>query len=146
MNSADQKPCIVVGVDGSQESRQALRWAARLAAAMDADVDAVAVWHSPNLVFGPPPVEFTHPPELHMEKTLAATVDAVFGADRPRNLRLLVREGHPAEVLVGRSATATLVVVGSRGMGAIKGLLQGSVSRYVSEHAICPVLIVRAGA
>jgi nucleotide-binding universal stress UspA family protein len=104
MKNADQKPCIVVGVDGSQESRQALRWAVRLATAMD----------------------------------------AVFGADRPRNLRMLVREGHPAEILVGRSTTASLVVVGSRGMGAIKGLLQGSVSRYVSEHSVCPVLIVRA--
>jgi nucleotide-binding universal stress UspA family protein len=146
MNTANQKPCIVVGVDGSQESRQALRWAVQLATGMGADVDALAVWHSPRLAFGPPPIEFTHPPEVHMEKTLVATVDAVFGADRPRNLRLLVREGHPAEVLVGRSTTAVLVVVGSRGMGAIKGLLQGSVSRYVSEHAVCPVLIVRAEA
>jgi nucleotide-binding universal stress UspA family protein len=142
MGSTNRKPCIVVGVDGSEQSRNALRWAARLAPAMDADIDAVAVWHSPTLVLSPPPVEFTHPPELHMKKVLTATVDAVFGADRPRNLRLLVREGHPAELLAGRGCDATMIIVGSRGLGGLKGLLQGSVSRYVSAHASCPVLVV----
>jgi nucleotide-binding universal stress UspA family protein len=144
MSNANQKPCIVVGVDGSEQSRNALRWAARLAPAMDADIDALAVWHSPALVWGPPPVEFTHPPEEHMKKVLTATVDAVFGANRPRNLRMLVREGHPAELLTGRSCDATMIIVGSRGLGGIKGVLQGSVSRYVSAHASCPVLVVHA--
>lgn len=109
MGTAEQKPCIVVGVDGSQESRQALRWATRLVSAIGAKLDSLAVWHLPALVFGPLPTELTHPPELRMETTLNETVEAVFGADRPDSLRLLVREGDPAEVLVGRSNTATIV-------------------------------------
>lgn len=144
MTTEQAKPYICVGVDGSRESRHALRWAARLAPALGAEIEALAVWHSPVLVFGPPPVEFTPAPELHTEKALTAAVDAVFGADRPSELRLRVRKGHPAEVLADRGHTAALIIVGRRGIGGIKGLLQGSVSRFVSEHAACPVLVVHA--
>lgn len=133
---------ILVGVDGSAESAKALQWAARIAPALNADIEALAVWHAPVLAYGPPPVAYTPAPELHAHKALTATVDSVFGADRPRGLRLRVREGHPAEVLADRGHTAALIVVGSRGIGGLKGLLQGSVSRYVTEHAGCPVLVV----
>ena len=139
------RPLVVVGVDGSEESRTALRWAVELGRALDADVEALAVWHSPAIVFGPPPIEFLPAAEHRAEKQLTATVDAVFGPDRPRRLRLLVREGHPAELLAARSHTATMLVVGCRGLGAIKGLTHGSVSRYLTEHAVCPVVVVHAG-
>jgi nucleotide-binding universal stress UspA family protein len=77
-----------------------------------------------------------------MEKVLTDTVDATFGADRPAELKLTVAEGPPAAVLVDRSAGALMLVVGSRGHGGFMGLLLGSISANVAEHASCPVLVV----
>jgi nucleotide-binding universal stress UspA family protein len=56
----------------------------------------------------------------------------------------MVIDGHAAEVLIGVSATAQLVVVGTRGHGGFVGLLLGSVGQQVIHHAECPVLIVRS--
>jgi nucleotide-binding universal stress UspA family protein len=54
----------------------------------------------------------------------------------------VVLEGQPAEALLGASADADLVVVGSRGLGGFKRLMLGSVSDQVVHHAACPVLVV----
>ena len=51
--------------------------------------------------------------------------------------------GDPARQLLEMAATADLVVVGSRGLGAVRRLLLGSVSEKVLQHAPCPVLIVK---
>ena len=143
MKTKDLKPRIVVGVDGSVESRQALRWSARLAPALGADIEAVAVWHWPVIALGPfESVDPVPPPEARIRSLAQDAVDAAFETGEPANLHVLVREGHPAEQLVARSEKATMVIVGSRGLTGLKGRLQGSVSRYVSEHARCPVVIV----
>jgi nucleotide-binding universal stress UspA family protein len=55
----------------------------------------------------------------------------------------VVVTGQPAEVLTGLSATAQLVVVGTRGHGGFAGLLLGSVGQQLAHHADCPVLIAR---
>ena len=56
----------------------------------------------------------------------------------------LVRNAPPAEVLCQESRDADMLVVGSRGLGGFKGLLLGSVSQECAQHALCPVVIVRA--
>ncbi len=81
-------------------------------------------------------------PSGDAEKFLAATVDEVFGAHRPQGLRLTVREGNAAKVLLEASGDARMLVVGSRGHGGFAGLLLGSVSAACAEHAICPVLVL----
>jgi len=143
-DTATVQPRIVVGVDGSGQSVQALRWAQRLAAGTGARLEAVTAWQiSVVTAWGTAiavPMNFN--PEQDMEKVLIATIDDVFGADRPTDLRLVVEQGHPARVLVDRSAGALMVVVGSRGHGGFTGLLLGAVSAYVAEHAHCPVLVV----
>lgn len=131
---------IVVGIDGSDSSKVALRWAARLAESYGASVEAVATWHLP-VSYGVGPVPAWNPGE-DMAKCLTQAVDDVFGPDRPAGLELQVIEGNAAGILVDRSEGAFMVVVGSRGHGGFAGLLLGSVSAAVAEHASCPVLVV----
>ena len=78
-------------------------------------------------------------------KCLTDSVDEVFGAERPVGLRMLVREGLPAKVLLDESKGAIMLIVGSRGHGGFSGLLLGSVSATCAEHAKCPVLVVHGG-
>jgi len=132
---------IVVGVDESEESRQALRWAAGLAKWATAELDVVSAWHLPvGYGWGAVPLEWS--PTEDLEKRLDVFVDETLGADRPADLKIIVREAIAAELLIEQSKGALMVVVGSRGRGAFSGLLLGSVSAKVAEHATCPVVVV----
>ncbi len=133
---------IVVGVDGSAPSLDALRWAARLSAALALPIEVVACWHFPPY-YGYGGADATWRPDQDSASLLAGALTSVFGDARPDGLTEAVREGHPAEVLIGMSAGAELLVVGSRGHGGFAGLLLGSVSAYCAEHAECPVVVVR---
>ena len=137
----DSRPRVVVGVDGSDPSKLALRWAARIAAAEDAHVDAVMAWQMPTLAYASlgPIVDMQHA----MEEALKHAVDDVFGEQRPNGMQLRTIQGGGAAVLLDASRDALMVVVGSRGRGGFAGLLLGSVSAKVAEHAECTVLIVR---
>jgi nucleotide-binding universal stress UspA family protein len=139
-------PQVVVGVDGSTESVAALKWAAGYATATGGHIRAVMAWHYPSAV-GPAPVgvapesisgEVRH----HMTDTVSkAVADAEIDAEL---VQVEAAYGHPAEVLVGLSAEADLLVVGSRGHGTFTGMLVGSVSLHCVTHAACPVLVVRS--
>jgi len=135
------RPRIVVGVDGSSGSKNAMRWAGHLAGLTGARIDVVAAWEYAAL-FGltaAPELEF---PAGDIESSLNETVDEVLGADRPAELRIKALEGAAADTLVTVSKGALMLVVGSRGHGGFSGLLLGSVSARVAEHADCPVLVV----
>jgi len=139
--TTDPRPRIVVGVDGSDPSKLALRWAARTAAAEDARIDAVMVWQVPTLAYR------SIGPIIDMqdatENALMHAVDDVFGERRPNDMQLRALQGGAASVILDASRDALMVVVGSRGRGGFAGLLLGSVSAKIAEHAECPVLIVR---
>jgi len=132
---------IVVGVDGSPSSEQALRWGASLAAMMGARLEAVTAWDFPaSYGFGSVPQDWD--PAGDMRKVLDETVRAVFGDHPPAGLQRQVREGGAAQVLIEASQDAIMLVVGSRGHGGFAGMLLGSVSANVAEHASCPVLVI----
>jgi nucleotide-binding universal stress UspA family protein len=132
---------IVVGVDGSPESALALSWAARIARSEHAGIDVVAAWEFPvNLGWTTLPADFS--PKQEIRRAALAAVDEAFGTDLPRDLRVITHEGNAANVLIERSATALMIIVGSRGHGAFMGLLLGSISARVAEQAKCPVLVV----
>jgi nucleotide-binding universal stress UspA family protein len=132
---------IVVGVDGSEPSKSALRWAARFATMSGATIEAVLAWQPPVSYGGAyPPADWR--PDQDAEVILASTVSEVFGDERPAGIRLIVEEGNAAAVLLDHSTGAELLVTGSRGHGGFAGLLLGSVSSHCAEHATCPVLVV----
>lgn len=136
---------VVVGVDGSEPSKHALRWARFIAEGSGSTLQAVAAWQ-PYTAYGWMGIGWSPMPDwdpaLDAEKGLTATVDEVFGVQRPAALDLTVLEGNAAKVLLEASQGARMLVVGSRGHGGFSGLLLGSVSASCSEHATCPVLVV----
>lgn len=134
-------PKVVVGVDGSECSKAALRWAAFIAAKAGAKLEAVTAWRFPP-TFGMSYVPPTYSPGDLAEKALNETVDEVFGGNRPADMWIAVREGGAAHVLLEQSKDAMLLVVGSRGREGFAGLRLGSVSAAVSAHATCPVLVI----
>lgn len=144
----EQKPTprIVVGVDGSEQSKDALRWAARLAQPLDATIDAMIAWDITSFAYGMASWPEDWQPDQDAAKALAAALDEVFGGERPVDLQQLVERGDPARVLIDAADGATMLVVGSRGHGGFAGLLLGSVSAQCTAHASCPVLVVHRDA
>ncbi|SBS70880.1 universal stress protein [uncultured Microbacterium sp.] len=138
----EQSETIVVGVDGSESSVAALRYAARLAHLLDAPLEAVTTW-----VY-PPYVDYAllgdWSPEEHARTALDEAVAAAFGGEPPDRLTTTTLPGSAADALIGASRNAQMLVLGSRGHGGFAGLLLGSVSNACAAHAHCPVLIVRA--
>lgn len=137
---------IVVGVDGSPGSKDALRWAELQARRTGAGLDAVIAWEYPAF-FGWAPVS---PDDVDFakvaEETLAAAVTQVLGREWPAWVHTQVIEGYPPEVLVRAAERAELLVVGCRGYGALADALLGSVSTYCVHHATVPVTVLRPAA
>lgn len=137
---------VVVGVDGSEPSQHALRWARFLAAATGgATMEAVVGWQSAaSYSLGDPgmmPIAGWDPAK-DAQTIATETLAEVFGEHRPPSLQVTIREGRAAKVLLDVSVGARMLVVGSRGHGGFAGLLLGSVSAACAEHATCPVLVV----
>jgi len=138
---------IVVGVDGSEGSQRALRWAIAEARLRHASVDAVHAWHAPYLLATPyapapsiDPSEFEGEARAILERAVETEV-----ADGVPVHRVLVC-GPAAPTLLDHAKDADLLVVGSRGRGGFAGLLLGSVSQQVVAHAECPVVVIPAHA
>lgn len=153
---------IVVGVDGSEPSYRALRWALDEAAAHGASVLLASTYRPPpdtrdryELTFLPPEMVREVEQRLREARTedraqvkrraegvVRDAVHAVGGAPDGVETKLLVSADDPAKLLVELSADADLVVVGRRGRGGLTGLVLGSVSQKVIHHARCPVVVL----
>ncbi|HSJ46070.1 MAG TPA: universal stress protein [Euzebyales bacterium] len=137
---------ILVGVDGSVRSERALRWALREARARNADVSVVHAFDVPSLR-GPldreVPLDDEHArAREHVDRMVARSGRRA--AAVPVDVEVVATTDHrtPANVLLGRSRHADLVVVGARGLGGFAGLLLGSVSQQVAAHANVPVAVI----
>jgi nucleotide-binding universal stress UspA family protein len=134
---------VIAGVDGSEASRRALRWAADHAARHGVGLDIVHAWSVPYFSYGAGASEETEAAataarELVDEEEGWLIAQGAAPADR----RVLLDEGDPASSLVSRSEGAEILVVGSRGRGRLAGLVLGSVSQRCIDHAVCPVAVV----
>jgi nucleotide-binding universal stress UspA family protein len=138
-----ERSTIVVGVDGSEGSQRALRFALDEARLRNASLKLVAAWNIPVAVYAGPavipfsPEEFADSARAALEQALETLGDR---GDVP--VETLVKEGHPADILIATAGADDLLVVGSRGLGGFRGLLLGSVSMQCAQHAKCPVAIV----
>ena len=135
---------VLVGVDGSRGSRKALTWAATEAADHGAELVVLNVWEP----VVPPPVGSVPTGEVEQsgdraDDFLLPLIKEELGDDPPVVVQPKVKHGRPAEVLIEQSASADLLVVGTRGHGGFAGMLLGSVSQHVAAHAACSVAVVR---
>jgi nucleotide-binding universal stress UspA family protein len=140
---------IVVGVDGSDCSHSALRFALEEARIRKAKLHIVVAWHVPLPAYGagwaPPPPNLAEDSEAAASDVLTAALELVKESAASVKIEPVVREGQPAQILIEEAAKAELLVIGSRGRGGFRDLLLGSVSQQCAHHAHCPVTIVRAG-
>ncbi|MUH50712.1 MAG: universal stress protein [Actinobacteria bacterium] len=137
---------IVVGIDGSEGSAHALKWAVDEAKLRSAALQIVYSWQYPLYVTSEP--IYIPPPDKEVimqsanstaERMIADAGVAAAGV--PYTVE--TPQGRPGPEMVRLAADAELLVVGSRGAGSVRELLLGSVSNYCAHHATCPVVLVR---
>lgn len=143
MSSSDATPRVVVGVDGSQSSQAALRWAVKHAGLVGGVVDAVCAWELPGMHGWSAPAVDTDFDEELARRQFTDEIHAVLGDRPPVKVREHLTRGNPAQVLLAAADGAEALVVGSRGRGGFRSLLLGSVGQQCATHATCPVVIVR---
>ena len=142
-------PGIIVGVDGSDNSRHALEWAIREAAVLHAPLTVLTAQEAGGGYWGGPAL---HPGDRDLADEARESVqeetdralEKIDTESRPSSVTVRAVNGLPAEALLAESADADMLVVGSRGAGGFKRLLMGSVSTQVTHHAQCPVVVVPA--
>ena len=136
---------IVVGVDGSPGSLEALEWAYGEALVSGSDLTAVHGWIYPYVGSRTGVSEPRTQMQLDAMEELKASLESLGPRMTGGSIHVHARlvEQSPAEALLEESKDADLVVVGSRGRGALRSSLLGSVSRTVVQHATCPVAVIR---
>ncbi|MFC8229795.1 universal stress protein [Streptomyces sp. NPDC057287] len=136
---------IVVGVDGSDASVKALRWAVRQAELTGDTVEAVNSWEYPSTSWASmmPGMPEDFDPQAVATVALTEALEEALGAEGAAAIEKIVVIGNPAQSLLERSRGANLLVVGARGYSGFKATLLGSVSLHVAQHATCPVTVVR---
>ena len=144
-----ERPRVVVGIDGSTESRAALRFALEDAARRGQDLQVVSVLLPPQ--YWPEAYGVAGPPTIVARKgDLRAAAHRLLDevvAERPDLAAVRVElhelEGQPAAVLIDQSRDADVLVIGHRGLGGFASALLGSVGLQCVLHARCPLVVVR---
>lgn len=137
---------VVVAVDGSPASDNAVRWAANAAAKRGVPLQLASSYSVPQFLYA----EGMVPPRDVYDELQRETTEKI---DAARELALSIApdieighslaEGSPIDMLLEMSHNATMIVMGSRGLGGLSGMVLGSVSTAVVSHASCPVVVVR---
>lgn len=137
---------VVVAVDGSDASKQAVRWAANTANKRGIPLRLASSYTMPQFLYA----EGMVPPQELFDDLQAESLEKI---DEARALAHevapeikighTIAEGSPIDMLLEMSKSATMIVMGSRGLGGLSGMVLGSVSGAVVSHASCPVVVVR---
>ncbi len=141
---------IVVGTDGSETAKEAVRQATELAKSIGATVYVVSAYEPVpegrlrhERQDAPPDLEWSINPREDVEATLRDAAEGI--EELGVKVETVSREGDPADAIldVAEEQDADLIVVGNKGMTGAKRFLLGSVPNKVSHHAPCSVLIIR---
>ena len=143
-------PGITVGVDGSENSHQALEWAMKEASLQHAALTVLIVnevmasyWTSAPVIF-PEDQALTEKARQWAEDAVAK-VASQLSDSQPASVTVRAVSGFADQELIDASKDSDLLVVGSRGGGGFARLMLGSISSKVVHHAACPVVIVPTG-
>ncbi len=135
---------ILLAVDGSEHAIRAAKVAADLTRCVDAELRVVVAYEPIPAYLGEPNLQHVIDVRLNeAQETLQKALDAV--GDVSADIHTELIEGDPAEAIieVANTRKSDVIVMGSRGLGQLAGLVLGSTSQKVVSHAHCPVLIVR---
>jgi nucleotide-binding universal stress UspA family protein len=141
---------IVVGTDGSDTAKQAVREATELAKRTGASLDVVSAFDPvkgsrlrEERLEAPSDIEYAVNPQEDVNAILAEAEKEITGAGV--GVRTFARQGEPADAIldIAEEEGADLIIVGNKGMTGAKRFLLGSVPNKVSHHAPCSVLIVQ---
>lgn len=135
---------VVVGVDGSDQSKAAMDWAIEEARLRSGEVQALTAWTFPYVSDAMGTAWDYEIFQKDAQAILEAELERV--KDRGVGITGKIVEGNPASALIEASRDADLVALGSRGHGGFTGMLLGSVSHQTIHHAHCPVLVIREAA
>ena len=137
---------VVVAVDGGEPSNNAVRWAANTSNKRGIPLRLASSYTMPQFLYAEGMVP---PQELYddLQKECLRKIDAarVIAHEVAPDIQIghTVVEGSPIDMLLDLSTTSTMIVMGSRGLGGLSGMVLGSVSAAVVSHASCPVVVVR---
>src|ERR1035437_10210421 len=144
MKECESRSRIVVGVDGSDASHAALRWAVDEASRRTSCVEVIHAWHVPSSE-ALAPAGICPDWELQARQVVAHAVERL-----PEHPGIVIQgrtvEGRPSEVLVAEAGDpdTILLVVGTRRRGSVARLMLGSTSQACVHHSLCPVVVVPA--
>lgn len=137
---------VVAAVDGSEASKTAVRWAANTAAKRDIPLRLAASYTMPQFLYA----EGMVPPQELFDDLQSETLEKIDEAraivhEIAPDIKIghTIAEGSPIDMLLDMSRDVTMIVMGSRGLGGLSGMVMGSVSAAVVSHANCPVVVVR---
>ncbi len=137
---------IVVGLDGSAGSQRAFDWSMAVAEAVHGEVQPVLAWNYPTLALLPYPIGLPVPTgeamQADAEARAESMVETLTAGQEAKVLPPIVHQGSAAHVLCDAATDADLLVVGSRGLGAISSTLLGSVGAHCIAASPCPVALV----
>jgi nucleotide-binding universal stress UspA family protein len=141
---------VVVGVDGAPTGEQVLTEGFRAAQRRGCPLVAVHSWQDPTadvrIARGRESAGDADSWQQAVSDALSERLAAVGAQFSSVHAEAITSQGRPAAALLEQAKTAQLVVVGTRGRGELKGMLLGSTSRAMVQHAACPVLVVRSAA
>ena len=142
---------IVVGVDGTEASGRALRWAVHEAKLRGATLHVVHTWPAPYAVLGPNPrmrskytVDVADKEQRIAEEFVERELDEAGAYGVGIHIEREVVEAAPAPTLLAAAAGADLLVLGSSRHGPLADVVLGAVGEECVRHAPCPVVIVRS--
>lgn len=137
---------VVAAVDGSKASEQAVRWAANTAAKRDIPLRLATSYTMPQFLYAEgmvPPQEVFDDLKVEATEKIDAAREIALEVAPDIKIGHTIAEGSPIDMLLELGKTVTMIVMGSRGLGGLSGMVMGSVSGAVVSHANCPVVVVR---